>query len=77
MSNVINEIKEIKEDSSYPQDIALYKKIRVIGHGSFGFLYETIITSGKHKDESVAVKEIKLSNLNEKTRENFNVRSIK
>ena len=74
MSNVIN---EIKEDSSYPQDIALYKKIRVIGHGSFGFLYETIITSGKHKDESVAVKEKKLSNLNEKTRENFNVRSIK
>ena len=74
MSNSINEMKEDDSIQSYPQDINVYRKIRVIGRGSFGSLYEAVIISGNHKDESVAVKEVKLDRLNEKSLETFKVR---
>ena len=72
MSNTINDI--IKEE--YPQEITSYKPIRIIGRGSFGSLYEAIIISGNHKDETVAVKEIKLEQLDEKSLQNFKVIKI-
>lgn len=76
MSNTINEKKEENLDQTYPQDITSYKPIRVIGRGSFGFLYEAIIVNGNHKDESVAVKEVKLDQLNEKSMINFQVNKL-
>ena len=72
MSNTINDI--IKEE--YPQEITSYKPIRIIERGSFGSLYEAIIISGNHKDETVAVKEIKLEQLDEKSLQNFKVIKI-
>ena len=72
MSNTINEIKE-DPNQAYPQEITAYKPIRVIGRGSFGSLYEAIIISGNHKDESVAVKEVTLDKLDDKSKENFKV----
>jgi serine/threonine protein kinase len=63
-------------DNSYPQEITSYKPIRIIGRGSFGSLYEAIVLSGEHKDEHVAVKEIKFDNFDEKKYTNFNVRLI-
>ena len=74
MSNTINETKGDDSVQSYPQDIGEYRKIRVIGRGSFGSLYEALIISGTHKDESVAIKEVKLDMLNEKSLETFKVR---
>ena len=62
--------------NSYPQEITSYKPIRIIGRGSFGSLYEAIVLSGEHKDEHVAVKEIKFDNFDEKKYINFNVRLI-
>lgn len=76
MSNSINEIKEDDSIQSYPQDINVYRKIRVIGRGSFGSLYEAVIISGNHKDESVAVKEVTLDKLDDKSKENFKVNKI-
>ena len=76
MSNTINEIKEEDPTKSYPQDISAYKPIRIIGRGSFGSLYEAIIISGNHKDESVAVKEVTLDKLDDKSKENFKVIKI-
>ena len=66
--------KENSDNTSYPQEINLYKPIRIIGRGSFGSLYEAIVLSGEHKDEHVAVKEIKFDNSDEKRNENFRVR---
>jgi hypothetical protein len=76
MSNTINEIKEEVPNQSYPQEITAYKPIRIIGRGSFGSLYEAIIISGNHKDESVAVKEVTLDKLDDKSKENFKVNKI-
>ena len=75
MSITINEIKE-DPNQAYPQEITAYKPIRVIGRGSFGSLYEAIIISGIHKDESVAVKEVTLDKLDDKSKENFKVIKI-
>jgi len=72
----MNEIKEDDSIQSYPQDINVYRKIRVIGRGSFGSLYEAVIISGNHKDESVAVKEVTLDKLDDKSKENFKVNKI-
>jgi serine/threonine protein kinase len=74
MSNTINEIKEEDSIQAYPQDIEAYRKVRIIGRGSFGSLYEALIISGNHKDENVAIKEVKLDMLNEKSLETFKVR---
>ncbi len=74
MSNTINEIKEEDSIQAYPQDIEAYRKVRIIGRGSFGSLYEALIISGTHKDENVAIKEVKLDMLNEKSLETFKVR---
>ena len=72
MSNTINEIKEYS-NIPYPEEITSYKPIRVIGRGSFGSLYEAIIISGNHKGECVAVKEVKIDKLDDKSYENFQV----
>lgn len=69
-------MSEAISDNSYPQEITSYKPIRIIGRGSFGSLYEAIVLSGEHKDEHVAVKEIKFDNFDEKKYTNFNVRLI-
>ena len=76
MSNTINKIKEDDSNKPYPQEITAYRKIRVIGRGSFGSLYEALIISGYHKDESVAVKEVKLDMLDAKAIETFKVSKI-
>lgn len=76
MSKIINEIKEENSNLPYPEEITSYKPIRVIGRGSFGSLYEAIIVNGNHKDESVAIKEVKLDKLDEKSYENFQVIKI-
>ena len=60
MSNIINE----KNTSDYPQEITLYKPIRIIGRGSFGSLYEGIVLNGPHKGEYVAVKQVKVDKMN-------------
>lgn len=73
MSSSINEIKEKNNNEPYPKEITSYRPIRIIGRGSFGSLYEAIVIDGSHKDESVAVKEVKLDKLDEKSLENFKV----
>ncbi len=70
MSNTINEDKNLQ---NYPQDIASYKPIRIIGRGSFGSLYEGIVLNGPHKNEHVAVKQVNVDKLNIKKYNNFKV----
>ena len=70
MSNTINEDKNFQ---NYPQDIASYKPIRIIGRGSFGSLYEGIVLNGPHKNEHVAVKQVNVDKLNIKKYNNFKV----
>lgn len=51
---------------TYPNEIKNYEKIRVIGKGSFGLVYEAIITKGNHTGEHVAIKEVNLDKLEDK-----------
>lgn len=73
MSNIINEKIDF---SNYPQDIASYKPIRIIGRGSFGSLYEGIVLNGPHKQEHVAVKQVTIEEQNIKKCDNFKVSTI-
>ena len=53
-------------NTTYPNTISSYKKIRTIGRGPYGYLYESIVLEGKHKDEHIAIKEICIDFLDEK-----------
>ena len=53
-------------NSTYPSAISSYKKIRIIGRGSYGYLYESVVLEGIHKDEHIAIKEICINFLDEK-----------
>lgn len=50
-------------NSSYPNTLSSYKKIRIIGRGSFGSLYEGVVLSGPHKDSHIAIKEVSIDKL--------------
>lgn len=51
----------------YPNDIDDYQKLRVIGKGSYGLVYEAIILKGKHQGEHICIKQItNLQQLDEK-----------
>jgi len=58
----------------FPDDMKYYDKIRVIGRGSYGLVFEGIITKGKHIGEHVAIKEINLDKLDHKKYTYFLVR---
>ena len=70
MSNQINKDNNIYP---YPQEIASYKPIRIIGRGSFGSLYEGVVLTGPHKGEHVAVKQVNIDKSNIKMYNNFKV----
>lgn len=63
----------MENTSTYPTDIKVYEKIRVIGQGSFGHVWEAHIKLGVHKGEHVAVKEVDLEDLGDKNLENLSV----
>ena len=46
----------------------------MIGKGSFGLVYEAIITKGNHTGEHVAIKEVNLDKLEDKKLNNLCVR---
>ena len=56
----------LDKNSSYPNDMKYYDKIRIIGKGSYGLIYEAIITKGPHLGEHVAVKAINLDNIEDR-----------
>lgn len=62
--------------SLYPQEITAYKRIRIIGRGSFGSLYEGIVLEGAHKNEHVAIKQIRVDKDNLKIYKSFKVSTI-
>lgn len=67
-------ITSTTNELTYPNEIKYYEKIRVIGKGSFGLVYEAIITKGNHTGEHVAIKEVNLDKLEDKKLKNLCVR---
>ena len=57
---------KIDKNSAYPNDMKYYEKIRIIGKGSYGVIFEAIITKGPHLGEHVAVKQINLDNIEDR-----------
>jgi serine/threonine protein kinase len=57
---------KIDKNSAYPNDMKYYEKIRIIGKGSYGVIFEAIIKKGPHLGEHVAVKQINLDNIEDK-----------
>lgn len=56
---------------TFDKDATAYKikdfeKVRMIGKGSYGFIYEAIVLKGTHKGEHVALKEVNMDNLEDK-----------
>jgi serine/threonine protein kinase len=56
----------LDKNSAYPNDMKYYEKIRIIGKGSYGLIFEAIITKGSHLGEHVAVKSINLDNIEDR-----------
>ena len=67
-------ITSTTKETTYTKEIKYYEKIRVIGKGSFGLVYEAIITKGNHTGEHVAIKEVNLDKLEDKKLNNLCVR---
>lgn len=55
-----------KNNDAYPSKIKHYEKIRIIGKGSYGLVYEARILNGPLLNEHVAVKEMHLDKLDQK-----------
>ena len=50
----------------YPDDLNGYRKIRVVGKGTFGLVFEAIVLKGKHSGEHICIKQVNLDKLDNK-----------